>query len=325
MACRLEHELEPVGFGFNKGVITNLLREKYGFAGVVCTDWGLLTDVTIGNRVMHARAWGVEHLSVKERALKALDAGVDQFGGEVCPQVLIDLVRSGELPESRIDESVRRILRDKFILGLFDDPYVDEEAAGQIVGQDSFRKAGELAQRKSIVLLKNSPRADGRTLPLHGRPRLFLENLSEEIAASYGEVVHDLDEADLAILRLKTPFEPRNKDVLDFLFHAGDLDFKPAELERILGILKRKPAIVEITLERPAVIPEIAASAAALLASFGASDAAVMDVIFGRFQPGGHLPFELPSSMDAVRQQKEDLPHDLRIPCFLSALALLIQ
>ena len=53
-------DLEEVGFGFNKDVITGLLREKYGFEGVVCTDWGLLNDVEFGGRVMEARAWGVE-------------------------------------------------------------------------------------------------------------------------------------------------------------------------------------------------------------------------------------------------------------------------
>jgi beta-glucosidase len=52
------------------------------------------------------------------------------------------------------------------------------------------------------------------------------------------------------------------------------------------------------------------------LAEFGASDAAVLDVIFGRFNPSGRLPFELPASMEAVRQQKEDLPHDSLNPLF---------
>src|SRR5262249_32416114 len=148
-------DLEEVGFGFNKDVIAGLLREKYRFDGVVCTDWGLLNDARIGERVMVARAWGVEHLSVAERAKKALDAGVDQFGGEACPEVIVELVRSGQIAEARIDESVRRLLRDKFRLGLFDNPYVDIDAAEQVVGSAAFRAAGEQAQRRSIVLLKN--------------------------------------------------------------------------------------------------------------------------------------------------------------------------
>ena len=88
------------------------------------------------------------------------------------------------------------------------------------------------------------------------------------------------------------------------------------EKERILALLETIPTIVDIHLDRPAVIPEIAEKSAGLLANFGASDAAVLDVIFGKFMPGGKLPFEMPSSMEAVKKQKEDLPHDSENPVF---------
>ena len=304
-------DLEEVGFGFNKDVITGLLREKYGFDGVVCTDWGLLKDVEIGGRVMVARAWGVEHLSVAARAKKALDAGVDQFGGEACPQVIVDLVRSGQIAEHRIDESVRRLLRDKFRLGLFDDPYVDLDAAERVVGNAAFRAAGEQAQRRAITLLKN-----GDVLPVRGTPKLYVENIAPEVAAMYGQVVQSVEEADLAILRLAAPYEQRDGNFLERLFHAGDLAFKPDELRRILSILAKVPTVVDIYLDRPAVIPEIAAQSAVLLANFGASDAALLDVIFGRCAPSGKLPFELPSSVEAVQRQKSDLPYDSENPLF---------
>ncbi|MEZ4612708.1 MAG: glycoside hydrolase family 3 C-terminal domain-containing protein [Caldilineaceae bacterium] len=77
-------------------------------------------------------------------------------------------------------------------------------------------------------------------------------------------------------------------------------------MSRILAILAAKPTIVDIYLDRPVVIPEIAAGCAALLANFGANDAALLDVVFGRVTPVGKLPFELPSSMDAVRAQHPD-------------------
>ena len=196
--------LEEVGFGFNKEVITGLLREKYGFDGVVCTDWGLLTDATICGRVLEARAWGVEHLSVAERAQKAIEAGVDQFGGEACPEVIVELVRSGQVAEARIDESVRRLLRDKFRLGLFDNPYVDPDAAERIVGSAAFRAAGEEAQRRSIVLLKN-----GR----HGRRRVCrctasrscMSKISRRRCRRLRGGCSDVEDADLAILRLRRP------------------------------------------------------------------------------------------------------------------------
>ncbi len=303
--------LEPVGFGFNKGVVTDMLRGTYGFDGVVCTDWGLIIDHVAGGKLMKARAWGVEHLSELERLKKAIEAGVDQFGGESCPELVVELVRSGQVPETRIDTSVRRLLRDKFRLGLFDHPYVDADAAERIVGRADFRAAGDLAQRKSIVLLKNAG-----VLPVVGRPKLYVEGIAAETAARYGDVVASPEAADLAIVRIATPYEPRNGDFLEQFFHAGDLDFKSPEKERILALLAKVPTIVDIYLERGAVIPEIAAQAAGLLADFGASDAAVFDVVFGRFAPTGRLPFEMPSSMDAVRAQAPDLPGDSQNPLF---------
>ena len=315
-------QYEEVAFGFNKGVITDLLRHHYGFDGLICTDWGLLTDREIMGLTMVARAWGVEHLNRSERVKKAIEAGVDQFGGEECPAEVIALVESGQISEARIDESVRRILRDKFRLGLFDNPYLDEATALEAVGKAEFRAAGEQAQRQAMVLLKNGRQADNPvlpqqgTLPLQGRPKLYLENVKPAAAAQYGEVVETVAEADFAILRLQTPFQQRDGGFLERLFHAGDLDFKEPELSRLLEIMAQVPTIVDIYLDRPAVIPEIAEKSVALLANFGASDAAVLDVIFGQAAPAGKLPFELPSSMAAVRQQKSDLPHDSANPLY---------
>jgi len=302
---------EAVGFGFNRSVITGLLRERYGFDGVVCTDWGLLNDTPIAGTIWPARAWGVEHLSVEERMLKALDAGVDQFGGEMCPDVLVGLVRSGRVPESRLDVSARRLLRDKFRLGLFDDPYVDPEAAAEIVGKRAFRERGAEAQRRSLVLLQ-----DEGMLPLRGRRKVYVEGVDAFAFADDAEVVERPDDAEFALVRLQTPFEPRDGLFLEQFFHAGRLDFGGEELERLLALLRTVPTIVEITLERAAVLPELAESAATLLASFGASDAAVLDLIFGRVTSSGRLPLELPSSMDAVERQCPDLPYDSESPVF---------
>ena len=69
-------------------------------------------------------------------------------------------------------------------------------------------------------------------------------------------------------------------------------------------------------LDRPAVIPEIAEASKGLLANFGVSDEALLDIIFGKVNPSAKLPFEMPSSMDAVRNQKEDVPYDSGNPLF---------
>ena len=88
------------------------------------------------------------------------------------------------------------------------------------------------------------------------------------------------------------------------------------QLEHIYSVMRLKPTVIAITLDRPYVIPEIAQGAAALLATFGVSDEALLDVVMGRFASVGKLPFELPSSMEAVRAQLEDAPFDSKDPLF---------
>jgi len=304
---------EDVGFSYNKDIITGLLRNKYHYDGVVCTDWGLVTDANVGGTVWPARAWGVEKLTTEERVKKIIDAGVDQFGGENIPEVVVKLVKDGKISEKRIDSSVQRLLRQKFELGLFDSPFIDEKKAIGTVGNPEFVSAGEESQRRAMTLLKN----ENKILPLKQRLKIYVKNVDPTTASLYGTVVNDPKQADIAILRLTTPFYPVESPIaMARMFHHGDLDFKGAQKDSILDLLNTVPTIVDIYLDRPAVIPDISAKAKGLLADFGASDAAVLDVIFGKYNPGGHLPIELPSSMDAVRNQKEDLPYDSKNPLY---------
>ncbi|MFB9462843.1 glycoside hydrolase family 3 protein [Streptomyces cinereospinus] len=302
---------EEVGFGFNKGVITGLLREQLGFDGIVCTDWGLITDSELFGEPMPARAWGVEHLTPLQRAAKVLDAGADQFGGEHRTDLVVELVGSGRVTEQRLDRSVRRLLTEKFRLGLFDDRrYVDPDRAEETVGNAEFRARGEVAQRRSLTLLKN----DG-VLPLSGRPKLYVRNVSAESAALHGDVVEEPAAADLAVLRLSAPYDPRPGGFESF-FHAGRLDFPAEELAEILTLLRTVPTVVAIHLDRPAVVPEIAEHAAALLGVYGASDAALLDVLFGHADPRGRLPFQLPRSVSEVERSLPDQPQQSTDPLF---------
>jgi len=304
---------ENVAMSFNKAIITGLLREKYGFDGVVCTDWGLITDVHMRDGIWPARAWGVEHLSAPERALKALQAGVDQFGGESCPEYVVELVKTGWLSEARIDQSARRLLRLKFQLGLFDNPFVDESLVPQVLGHPAALAAGQTSQGRAMTLLKN----EGQILPLQSRPKIFIKNIDPSLAARYAEVVAAPELADFAILRLETPWVPvETKNRFARGFHHGDLDFKGKAKADILALLQTVPTIVVLYLDRPAVIPEISTAAKVLLGEYGADDTAVLDVVFGAARPEGKLPFELPSSMEGVRNQKADVPYDSENPLY---------
>jgi beta-glucosidase len=309
---------EEVAMNFNKEIITDLLRNKYGYDGIVCTDWSVIEGFSVlGFEIFPAKDYGVENLSVKARIRKAIEAGVDQFGGNSNTEELIELVEEGTIAEARIDASVRRLLRAKFEMGLFEDPYVDAEKAAKIVGKQEFMEKGKRAQRRSIVLLKNGAGADGsRVLPLPKGTKIYTENIDDAAASKYGTVVATPEEADFAVLRLQTPWEPRDGDFVEAFFHQGALNFPEQERSRLLDIMQTTPTIVCIYLDRAAVIPEIAEASAGLLADFGATDDAVLDVIFGDFNPKGKLPFELPASMEAVRNQKEDVPYDSKDPLF---------
>lgn len=312
-------EYEEVGFAFNKGIITGLLKDKMGFDGIVCSDWGLITDTQILGQDMPARAWGCEALSEEERTLKILEAGCDQFGGESRPELIVKLVKDGLILESRLDESVRKLLREKFTLGLFDNPFVDADVAATVVGNAEFVEEGKMAQRKSFTLLTNK----NNLLPLEEAgvktKNVYIEGIKLSVAEARGlKVTSFPSEADIALLRLRCPYEPRPGG-FEAHFHAGSLEYLAEEKVRQSKIYQKVPiSIVDVYLDRPAVIPEVADQAGALLVSFGSSDDAFLDIVFGAdgIGPQGKLPFDLPSSMEAVSKSREDVPFDTEAPSF---------
>ena len=298
-------EYEEVGFSFNKQIITGLLREELGYDGIVCTDWGILSRTF----------WGVESLSYEERMLKSLDAGIDQWGGEHRPAVLVELVTSGRAQESRLDESVRRLLREKFTLGLFDNRFVDASAADALVGTPEARAAGLAAQAASIVLLQNG--AGAAHLPLSGQPKVYVEGLDPQSLAGWANVVLTPEEADVAIVRTSAPWEQRgNPGEIESFFRAGSLEFHEDELQHLRAIAAAAPLVLDVNLDRPGILAPVLEIASAVTANFGASSEALASVLFGAAEPKAHLPFDIPSSMAAVEASRPDVPFDTADPTF---------
>jgi beta-glucosidase len=305
---------ENVAMGFNKMILTDLLRDELGFAGVVCTDWGIVSS----------RAWGAEGMSVRERYKKSIDAGVDQYGGENDPAHIIDLVRSGELSEARIDQSVRRILLNKFELGLFEQSLVDEDAIPALIRTPQYLAAGLEAQRKSIVLLNNKM-ADTVALPLAEGTKIFVDGLDTDQAKRYGTVVDSADQADVVVLYLPTIFNgnqaPGSDELMDQFLSTilpdDNLAFSAAVLDKAKVYSENARLITVVDLNRPAILTELNQLSDGLIGTFGVYDSLLFDVIFGQFSPQGKLPFEIPSSMASVMAQKEDLPDDSVAPTFI--------
>jgi len=308
--------VEEVGFGFNRTIITTLLRDQLRYDGIVCTDWGLITDQHVAGLPFPARAWGLEHLSRPDRVARVVEAGCDQFGGETCPELIVDLVRSGRLAEEQLDISVRRLLRVKFDLGLFDDPYVNEDDAELTVGRPDFAAAGQDAQRRSLTLLKNRGPQGLPLLPLPPGTRIYAPDLAGEELRKHGIPVPGPAEADVAILRLRAPYEARNNYFLEARFHAGRLDFDTGTLASVAELSRITPVILDIYLDRPAILGTLAEDAAAIIVNYGCAEDSLLDVLFGAAAPQGRLPFELPRSMTAVEASLPDLPSDTAHPLY---------
>ena len=137
----------------HRGMLTDLLRGQWGFRGFVVSDFASISEL---------RLHGIAKDDA-EAARKALLAGIDMdMMGDVYHKHLADEVKAGRVPVKALDEAVRRVLRVKFHLGLFDRPDVDVAAAPKLMQTEEARKVARQAARESVILLKN----DRQTLPI---------------------------------------------------------------------------------------------------------------------------------------------------------------
>ncbi len=305
---------EDVAAGYNKFIINDLLREKYSFDGIICTDWGIVTDITLPNGVVMKPAgdFGVEDLSINEKLKKIISVGVDLIGGEKLTTHLIELIESDEISEERIDESLERIMTEKFKLGLFDNPFLDESNL-TIINNDNFKEKGIEAQKRSLVLLKN----DNKILPLKNDIKFHLVGFPENFSSNL-ENNSSIEESDVIIYKLNNPPARRSKPkyLMEEFFGGGPLDYSKNETEEILNYVNLKPTILIFTVQRPYIITEISENSNAVIADFEVENSIILDLIFGRFSPSGTLPLDLPSSLNDVENQIEDLSFDQKNPLY---------
>ncbi|WP_254448521.1 glycoside hydrolase family 3 protein [Spirosoma rhododendri] len=297
-------EFEEVGFSYNKAIIQDLLRKQLGFKGIVNSDTGPIEMMP----------WGVENLTIPQRYQKALDAGVDLFSGTADPTILLDVVKQGLVPETRIDESVGRLLAEKFALGLFENPYVDVDRARTLVGNATFQQKADLAQRKSIVLLRNT----ANLLPLAPKTKVYFETYYDNgrsaspvtvykpTKATNLELVGTKEEADVVVLWLIPTtgglFASADKPI-DLTLSKNKIDLK-----HVSTLMGSKPTVLAINFSSPWVLSEIEGDAKTVLATFGTTPDALLDIVGGTYKPTGKLPFTIPVSQQAVADNKSDVP-----------------
>ncbi|WP_296684106.1 glycoside hydrolase family 3 N-terminal domain-containing protein [Flavobacterium sp.] len=219
---------ENVGNGFSKYIVTDLLRDKYGYDGVVCTDWLITGDEGKTPDVFAGKSWGTEKMTIAERHYKVMMAGVDQFGGNNDIKPVLEAYQMGvkehgeAAMRNRFEKSAVRLLLNIFRVGLFENAYLDPEETKAIVGKPEFMKAGYDAQLKSIVLIKNQnktlPIAKGKTVYVPKRttpvginffgfptPEKTEYPVNLELIKKYYTVTDDPVKADFAMVFIKSP------------------------------------------------------------------------------------------------------------------------
>ena len=311
----LDTKYQKIAYAYNKEVITDLLRDSLGFDGIINSDTGPIEMMP----------WGVENISVVERYKKALEAGVNLFSGSGDPTKLLETVQSGTVDMKLIDKSVYRLLMEKFKLGLFENPYVDEAAAEKLVGNEKFQSKANLAMRKSVVLLRNETNA----LPLKAKTKIYFESYMQRRGAASPSLVYQNnnnnkydvefvktpEEADCILLWIspggKSLFQSDGSPLyLSMSKNAVDVNY-------INTLSSKKPTILAMNYTNPWVIDEIynektINNIKGVIATFGTTNEALLDIVLGKFNPSGKMPFTTPVSEAAVEKQLSDVPGYLK-------------
>jgi beta-glucosidase len=366
------------GFAFSRLVVTDLLRGTLGFTGYVNSDTGIVND----------RAWGLEDKPVPERVAAAINGGTDVLSGFSTNATITELVKTGLIAEARVNEAATRLLTEQFQLGLFENPYVDEERAAGIVGSPAHRERGLEVQKQSVVLLQNRATAGQALLPLAKGVRVYTIGMGRADVERFGFTVTDGNAVegtprvsaaghDVAIIRMlvrnvntggyrsKDPAtganpahrNPRtgkpwgaedpcvthpdvNPSCADDgrlgggqargLLYGGALPWEANhlsftamststswqmtprldEVKAVMGEVGPARTVLAIYFRQPYVLDEESGlrNAGAIVATFGVSDLALMEVLTGRAKPQGRLPFALASTLQAVIDNAPDAP-----------------
>ncbi|MBC7387571.1 MAG: glycoside hydrolase family 3 C-terminal domain-containing protein [Opitutaceae bacterium] len=313
----------------SKYLLTDVLRTELGFKGVVISDWQDIIKLQERHRVAKTH---------KDAVFLAVDAGIDMcivpfdFGFY---NDLIALVKEGKISESRINESVRRILQLKKDLGLFQNPYVEKENIGNF-GKPEYTATTLQAALESITLLKNNdsilplsttkkimvtgPNANSVTA-LHGawsyvwqgnRDTLYptgLQSIAQVFSSSGAKFIPSFDyngknewnkeslaksasQFDAILVCLGEPAYAETPG------NTPDIELDKRQVEMVQALAKTGKPIILLLLEgRPRIIREIEPLCKAILLGYwpGPQGAqAIHDVVFGKFNPGGKLPYTYP-------------------------------
>ena len=298
-------------------VMTDLLRGQLGYEGIIQTDWGLNFS-------------------------GAANAGADILGGAGVRSTrqVVD-----EVPAEKITEACRRILVLKFKMGLFENPYVDEDAAEEIIGSEAHRAVAKEAAVKSFTLVKyeNAVSLEGQKFivagtlaedlrclssgwtakePVELKGTTILQALKNKAGEENVTYIADAAEvpADLSGVTAVVVVGEKS-GTHDPAWGASTLEF-PEEQVKLINALDKAGANVTavVVMNRAYVLTPVTEAADSVLLVYrpgvtcGAE--AVADCLFGETEITGRLPFQIPATMESVLAQREDMPKDIESPLY---------
>ena len=329
------NSLNGVPSSANPFTLTQVLRNEWGFRGVVDSDWTAVAEL---------EAHGIANDGATA-ARKAFLAGVDMdMVSSLYHDHLADLVRSGQVPMARLDEGVRRVLRLKFALGLFDHPYVDESQEAGAMLRPEYVQLARTAAERSLVLLKNAPAANGAPVlplpsgahdialigPLADDPPNMLGSWAglgkaQDVTSLHSALAARVGESHLLHARGAGILDGTEADIADAVATAGKADVVILALGEDAGtmtgeaasrtslglpghqqqLLERvvatgKPVVLIVFSGRPLTLPWAFEHVPAVLAAWFPgiqAGPAIVDTLFGDANPSGHLVVSWPRSV----------------------------
>lgn len=325
---------EAVAFAYNKQFNQELLRDELGFKGYVNSDTGVLGSM----------AWGVEDLTLTERAAKIIEAGTNVVSGTTDVDAFQEAIESGMVEESRVNELVQQLLEEMFKLGLFENPYKEAARATAVTNTAEKQAIAYKAHQKSVVLLKNedqilpltNEKLAGKKVYVELFTKLYNEKEMETrrrvgntvntdeinvqlpslIQENFPELnlVSDYNDADIAILfaePISGSYFEATPTYLDLQIHSET----NVDIEKIKAIREAvDKTIINVNLDLPFILENIEPLADGLTASFDTFLQAVLDVILGNVNPSGKLPLTLPKNDAAVEVDENGIcasPNDV--------------
>lgn len=315
-------------------LLTTVLKGELGFKGVVISDWG-----------------GIDQLpgTGDQRVESAINAGIDMVmvpaNYKAFIPTLRQLVQQGRVPQSRIDDAVRRILTKKVELGLFEQPLTDRSLTGT-VGSEAHREIAREAVRRSLVLLKNGSgllplRPDTRRIHLAGRGAddigmqcggwtiswqgssgpitagtTILEAIWTAAARGGGTVTYEPDGSNAegatvgVVVIGEQPYAEGRGDRSDLAISDEDMEV----VRRVRSA--NTPTVVILLSGRPMILDEILGECDALVAAWlpGTEAQGITDVLFGDYPPTGKLSHSWPRGMGQIPINEGDPVYDPLYP-----------